>query len=339
MILIKKKCIKTNKQGVFLISQSWLKEGCLMKKITQVFLLLIFIFAVNACIPVSVPVGTSSPGYEQPYGYGYGYDDQYDYDYDDEYVDVPIVYGEPMYYTPPITVTFVFDYFTYEMVGGYVDIVFWRGGHRYHHEPWYDHGRRISPDYIRTNPHHRIRGPEFFKHREKLRKNHKISHPDNYYGLKHPKKPDQQRPKPGEQRPQWEQKQPPQIEKRPQWGEPPPKQTEQRPSLEQKGIPQVEKRPQWGAQEPQQTEKKPQWGKKEPQQTDKRLQWGQQQPKTQQGTLRQPSQQTKQLYQKEKQKRLQEKQKKIRKKPEKDQKQEQEQTPEEKTKQRPQPRW
>ena len=184
-----------------------------MKKIMQMSLLFIFAFALNACIPVPVPVGTSSPGYEQPYDYGY--DDQYDYY--DEYVDVPVVYGEPIYYAPPITVIFVFDYFTYEVVGGYVDVVFWRGGHRYHREPWYDKGRRISPDYIRTNPRYRVRGPEFYKHREMLRKKHNISHPDNYYGLKHPKKPDRQRPKPGEQRPQWEQKQPPQIDKRPQW--------------------------------------------------------------------------------------------------------------------------
>ena len=102
-----------------------------MKRIMQILLLFIVVFAVNACIPVPVPVATTAPGYEQPYGY----EDQYGYE--DEYVDVPIVYGEPMYYAPPIVVTFAYDYFTYEQYGPYVDIVFWRGGHRYRHEPWH----------------------------------------------------------------------------------------------------------------------------------------------------------------------------------------------------------
>lgn len=206
-----------------------------MTRITQIFLLLIFVFAVASCIPAPVPVGAPSPGYEQQ-GYSYGYDDQQGYGYDDEYVDVPITYGEPCYYAPPIIVTFAFDYFTYEVVGGYVDIVFWRGGHRYRHEPWYDHGRRISSDFIRANPNHRVRGPEFFKHRETLRKKHNISHPDNYYGLK----PKQQIPRPGkdEQHRQWEREQPPQIDKRPQW--------------EQRPYQQKEQKPQWGKQQPQQ---------------------------------------------------------------------------------------
>jgi len=126
-----------------------------MKQYINYFLVFSIMFAFEACVPVPVPVGTSTATvYEEPYGYGY--DDQYGYD--DDYVDVPIVYGEPIYYAPPVSVTFAYDYFTYEVMNGFVDIVFWRNGHRYHHEPWYYHGRRMSPDEIRTSrPYHRMR--------------------------------------------------------------------------------------------------------------------------------------------------------------------------------------
>ncbi|MCX5849801.1 MAG: hypothetical protein NTW65_10170 [Deltaproteobacteria bacterium] len=288
-----------------------------MKKIMQVFLLFIFVFAVYACIPVPVYVSPSAPSYEQPYSY----DDQYGAGYDDEYVDVPIVYGEPMYYAPPIAVTFAFDYFTYEMVGGYVDVVFWRGGHRYRDEPWRDHGRRISPDDIRVNPYHRIRSTEFSRHREKLQKNNNITHPDSYYGIKPRPKQQIQPSKQIDQRPPLEQQPPRQVEQQPQWGQKPPKQVDQKPS--------------WGQKQPQPVEQKPQWGQKPPQQVQPKPQWGQKQP--QPGTLRQPPEQTKQRYQQEQQKLQQEKQKKLKerlKKPE----QEQEKEKEEMTKRPPRPR-
>lgn len=211
----------------------------------------------------------------------------YESGYENEYVDVPIAYGEPMYYAPPVTVTFAFDYFTYEIIGGFVDIVFWRGGHRYHHLPWYDHGRRISPDYIRSKGmHHRIRSDEFFKHRERLQRYHNINHPDSYYGLKaRSQKPIQRRFGQSYQRSQWEQ-QPSsqQTQQQPQWGQKPPQQIKQRPQ-------QPERRPQWGQQPlSEQTQQQPQWGQKphqqikqRPQQSKRRSQWGQQ-----------PSQQTQQ---------------------------------------------
>ena len=250
--------------------------------------------------------------------------DEYGYGYQNEYVDVPITYGEPMYYTPPVSVTFAFDYFMYENVGGFVDIVFWRGGHRYQHKPWYHNGRRISPYYIRSiNMHNRIRNDEFFRHRERLQKNHNINHPDSYYGLKaRPQKPTQQwqgqkdqHPQWGQQpsqqtkqRPQWEQNQPPQVRKQPQ-------QLEQRPKWEQKKTPQIRQRPR-------QSEQKPQWGqeqlpqvRRQPQQSEQRPQWGQRQSRE----IRQRSQQLEQKPQLEKkssrqiekQKPLQEKHKEI----------------------------
>ena len=105
-------------------------------------------------------------------GNAYGYDNQYGrvdgQGYNDEYVDVPIIYGEPYYLAPPIAVGFLFDYFTYEMVDGFVDLVFWRGGHRYHREHWYDNGRRVPDWDIRSRERHqRVRGSELFQHREK----------------------------------------------------------------------------------------------------------------------------------------------------------------------------
>lgn len=158
-----------------------------MKKYVQVLSLLIFVFVCWACIPVPLPVDGTTIVYDESYGYGepYGYDD---------YVNVPVVYGEPMYYTPPVSVTFAFDYFTYETIGGFVDVVFWRGGNRYHREPWYEHGRRVTDRDIRSSKrYHKIRGKEFYNHCEKLRKQHNIVHSDSYYKLQRSKQKEQQR--------------------------------------------------------------------------------------------------------------------------------------------------
>jgi hypothetical protein len=210
----------------------------------------------------------------------YSYEDQYGAgsDNENEYVDVPIIYGEPTYYTPPIAVTFSYDYFTYEIFGGFVDIIFWKGGHRFRHYPWYEHRRRITSDYIHTDPCRRISGSEFFSHRERLRQNHNIFHPDSYYGIK--QRPwFERRPQQMEQKPQWEHRSPQQVEPRPQlgqqsqqiqqktiWGQRQPKQIRQRPQ-------QTEQRSQWRQRTPQQVElrpqstvQRPQWGQRQPQQ-------------------------------------------------------------------------
>jgi len=138
----------------------------------------------------------------------------------EEAVEVPVVYGEPVYYPPPITVAYTYDYYTYENVGGYVNIVFWRNGHRYRHEPWYDHGRRMRAEHMHEwERSHRVPYRDFERHREFLERKHHISHPDNYYGIR-PGKPgrendrrrDWDRPQPKrdindrahpQQRPQW----------------------------------------------------------------------------------------------------------------------------------------
>jgi hypothetical protein len=168
------------------------------------------------------------------YGSGYGSD----------YVDVPIVYGEPYYFAPPIAVTYPYDYYTYEMVDGFVDIVFWRGGHRYRHERWHDNGRLVSDADMRSRRlHQRIRGSEFNQYREKLRQNHNISHPDSYYGLKLPSNRQMQRsPRRVEQRPQWGQRQtrqvqqqPRRVEQRPQWGQRQTRQVQQQPRRVEQG--------------------------------------------------------------------------------------------------------
>jgi hypothetical protein len=110
--------------------------------------------------------------------------EEYD-DIDGGYYDAPITYGEPCYYPPPFAVAFVFDYFTYELYGSYVDIIFWRGGHPFRHKPWHDHGRRVTPDYIHSGQwHHKISGDDLSRHRDKLKEHNNISHPDSYYRIK-----------------------------------------------------------------------------------------------------------------------------------------------------------
>jgi hypothetical protein len=151
------------------------------------------------------------------YGYNDEYGEVYGSGYGSDYVDVPIVYGEPYYFAPPIVVTYPYDYYTYEMVDGFVDIVFWRGGHRYRNERWHYNGRLVSDADMRSRQlHQRIRGSEFNQYREKLRQNHNISHPDSYYGFKSPSNRQMQRsPRRVEQRPQWGQRQTRQVQQQP----------------------------------------------------------------------------------------------------------------------------
>jgi hypothetical protein len=210
------------------------------------------------------------------YGYNYEYGGVNGQGYDNEYVDVPIIYGEPYYLAPPIAVSFLFDYFTYEMVDGFVDIVFWRGGHRYHHEHWYDNGRRVPDMDIRSRERHqRVRVSELNQHRDKLWQNHNISYPDSYYGLKSPSNRQMQQ----SQRPQWGQRTPYQAQQRPQWGQRQSPQVQQRPH-------QVQQRPPWGQrqsrqvqQQPHQVQQKPQSGQKQLRQSgSQHHQGGQQEP-------------------------------------------------------------
>ena len=58
-----------------------------MKRNMQILLVVLFVFTIAACIPVPVAVSPQSAVYY----------DQYDSGYGDEYVDVPIAYGEPYY--------------------------------------------------------------------------------------------------------------------------------------------------------------------------------------------------------------------------------------------------
>jgi hypothetical protein len=292
-----------------------LKENYFMKRNMQILLLFFFAFTVSACIPVPVAVSPQSAGY---------YDDPYGYGYDDEYVDVPIAYGEPYYFAPPIVVAYPYDYFTYEMVDGFVDIVFWRGGQRYRHERWHDNGRFVSDADMRSRKRHqRIRGSEFNQYREKLRQNHNIYHPDSYYGMKpRPKHQIEQRSKQTEQRPHWQQQRPQQTEQKPQLEQQPPRQVEQRlqwgakpqqsgqrPQLESKPLQQEVQKPQVEQQQTQQSGQRPQWGQKQPQQVQQTPRLGQK--PDQQENLRPMPQQTRQRYQKEQPKLKQERQKKI----------------------------
>jgi hypothetical protein len=99
------------------------------------------------------------------------------------YIDAPVVFGRPLYDAPPVTVTYSYDYYTYQRVGTYVDIVFWRNGHSYRNEHWYVNGKRVSSVNIRSNPFQsRNNSSEFAGQREKLIQHHNISNPDSNNG-------------------------------------------------------------------------------------------------------------------------------------------------------------
>jgi hypothetical protein len=142
-------------------------------------------------------------------------------DYGGGYVDAPIAYGRPFYYTPPVIVQYPYDYFTYELVGAYIDIVFWRNGHRYRNEHWYEHGRRVGATDLRSNQlHYRISAAELASHREKLQQHYNISHSNSSYGSKSISK--QQIPRSTqqtEQRTQLVQRLPQQTKQKPQGGQ------------------------------------------------------------------------------------------------------------------------
>jgi len=144
-----------------------------------------------------------------------------DADYGGGYVDAPIVYGQPFYYTPPVIVQYPYDYFTYEIVGAYIDIVFWRNGHRYRNERWYEHGKRVFATDIRSNQiHYRISASELARHREMLRQQYNISHSNSYYGSKSISKQQiPRRPQQITQRPQLVQRLPQQTKQQPQEGQ------------------------------------------------------------------------------------------------------------------------
>jgi|GEM_PF-833195 len=155
-----------------------------------------------------------------------------DYGYiDGGYYDAPVIYGEPCYYQPPIVVTFGFDYFTYELSGRYVDIVFWRGGHPYHRKPWHHGGRRVTSDYIHSGQwHNNISPDDLSRHRDKLREHNNISHPDSFYGIKPGQRPqvtgvkpqpdNRQIPRVSQPR-QWDRKSTQQTPKNQVWGQQP----------------------------------------------------------------------------------------------------------------------
>jgi hypothetical protein len=112
-------------------------------------------------------------------------------------------------------VDYPYDYFTYEIVGTYIDIVFWRNGHRYRNERWYEHGRRVCATDIRSNQiHYKISAAELARHREMLRQHYNVSNSNSYYGLKSISKQQiPRRPQQIEQKPQLLQKRLPQQTK------------------------------------------------------------------------------------------------------------------------------
>ena len=139
-----------------------------------------------------------------------------DANYGEGYVDAPIVYGQPIYYAPPIIVQYPYDYFTYEIAGSYIDIVFWRNGHHFHNEHWYEHGQRVSAADINSNRiHYRVSATELAKHREMSRQHYNLSNSGSHDESKSTSKQQMvRRPQQITQRPQLVQKLPQQTKKR-----------------------------------------------------------------------------------------------------------------------------
>lgn len=91
---------------------------------------------------------------------------------------VPVIVGQPVYYPPPMAVTYAYDYFTYEQVGVFVNVVFWKDGRRQRSEVWYDHGRRMTVKRMRAQGHmHKVRASEARHHRERLERDHRNGTP------------------------------------------------------------------------------------------------------------------------------------------------------------------
>jgi hypothetical protein len=102
-----------------------------------------------------------------------------------EFVEPVIIYGEPSYLPCPIVVGYPYDYYTYENVGGFVNVVFWRNGQRFHREEWRDGGRRMRANHIRDWARsHKVSREIMGHHRNQLVQRHNIRHNDAHYGLR-----------------------------------------------------------------------------------------------------------------------------------------------------------
>ena len=102
-----------------------------------------------------------------------------------EFVEPVIVYNEPCYLPCPIVVGFPYEYYTYENVGGFVNIVFWQNGHRFRHEEWRYHGERMRPDRMHEWARsHKVNRGVMEHHRNQLVQRHNIRHDDAHYGLR-----------------------------------------------------------------------------------------------------------------------------------------------------------
>jgi len=101
-----------------------------------------------------------------------------------EFVEPVIVYNEPCYLPCPIVVGFPYEYYTYENVDGFVNIVFWQGGHRFRHEEWRYHGERMRADRMHEWARsHKVSRGMMERHRDQLAQRHNIRHDDAHFGL------------------------------------------------------------------------------------------------------------------------------------------------------------
>jgi hypothetical protein len=117
-----------------------------MKKL---LLLAIAAASMFACVPLE-------PGPYDPYASPY--------DASPEYYP-PVAYEEPVYYPPPIPVSYPYNYFYYVPNGPYVDIVIVDRVGRRHVHHWNENGRRMKADQFHDwQRHHKYRKKDYPHH-------------------------------------------------------------------------------------------------------------------------------------------------------------------------------
>ena len=134
--------------------------GKLMKSVVVAVLLVLFCYG---CVPVVVDRG------EQEL----------------ELIAPVVEFNEPCYLPPPFVVGYPYDYYTYENVGGFVNVVFWRNGHRFHHERWMENGQHMRAEHLHAwAASHRVERKAMEHHRAQLERRHNIRHDDAHFGLR-----------------------------------------------------------------------------------------------------------------------------------------------------------
>ena len=134
--------------------------GKSMQSVVVAVLLVLFCYG---CVPVVVDRGEQEP----------------------EFIAPVVEFNEPCYLPPPFVVGYPYDYYTYENVGGFVNVVFWRNGQRFHHERWMENGQHMRAEHLHAwAASHRVERKAMEHHRAQLERRHNIRHDDAHFGLR-----------------------------------------------------------------------------------------------------------------------------------------------------------